>query len=105
MYKLNPDGDYAKLLVPSLYGGYRLWASEFANDRTRLARPQDLQIGDVLLGRTSSSRVVFLYLGEDIGFVNMSTLQPDTVAVAARLERLLAYGYHYAIMRPMQALQ
>ena len=105
VYKLNPDGDYAKLLVPSLYGGYRLWASEFANDRTRLARPQDLQIGDVLLGRTSSSRVVFLYLGEDIGFVNMSTLQPDTVAVAARLERLLAYGYHYAIMRPMQALQ
>ena len=105
VYKLNPDGDYAKLLVPGLYGGYRLWASEFANDRIRLAKEQDLQIGDVLLGRTSSSRSIYLYLGEDIGFINMSTLEPDTVSVPARLERLLAYAYHYAIMRPMQALQ
>lgn len=105
IYQLNPAGDYAKLLAPGLYGGYRLWASEFANDRTRLARPQDLQIGDVLLGKTSSSEIVMLYLGEDIGFINMSTLAADTVTTAARLERLLAYGNYYAIMRPMQALQ
>ena len=102
IYQLNPAGDYAKLLAPSLYGGYRLWASEFANDRTRLARVQDLQIGDVLLSKTSSSEGVMLYLGEDIGFVNMSTLAADTIPTAARLERLLAYGNYYAIMRPMQ---
>ena len=42
IYQLNTAGDYAALLAPSLYGGYRLWASEFANDRTRLARVQDL---------------------------------------------------------------
>ena len=110
VFKLNPDGDYAKLLVPSLYGGYRLWASEFANDRTRLAKEQDLQIGDVLLGRVSTSvssvtRPIYLYLGEEIGFINMNSLQPDTVSVSVRLERLLAYDYYYAIMRPMQALQ
>ena len=105
VFQLNPGGKYAELLVPSLYGGYRLWASEFANDRTRLAREQDLQIGDVLLGRTSSSQVIYLYLGEELGFVSMSTLAQDTVTVAARLERLLAYGNYYAIMRPMQALE
>ena len=105
IYQLNPAGSYAKLLVPSLYGGYRLWASEFAGDRTRLARVQDLQIGDVLLGKTSSSEVVMLYLGEDIGFINMGTLAADTVSTAARLERLLAYGNYYAIMRPMQSQQ
>ena len=105
IYQLNTAGSYSKLLVPSLYGGYRLWASEFANDRTRLARPQDLQIGDVLLGKTSSAEVVMLYLGEDIGFINMGTLAADTVSTAARLERLLAYGNYYAIMRPMQSQQ
>lgn len=105
IYQLNPAGSYAKLLAPSLYGGYRLWASEFANDRTRLARVQDLQIGDVLLGKTSSAEVVMLYLGEEIGFINMGTLAADTVSTANRLERLLAYGNYYAIMRPMQALQ
>lgn len=105
IYQLNPAGSYAKLLAPSLYGGYRLWASEFANDRTRLARVQDLQIGDVLLGKTSSAEVVMLYLGEDVGFVNMGTLAADTVSTANRLERLLAYGNYYAIMRPIQSQQ
>lgn len=105
IYKLNPSGAYASLLAPSLYGGYRLWASEFENDRTRLAKVQDLQVGDVLLGRTSSSQVVYMWLGEDVGFINMSTLKADTVEPAARLERLLAYGYYYAIMRPMQSQQ
>ena len=105
IYQLNPAGSYAKLLAPSLYGGYRLWASEFANDRTRLARVQDLQIGDVLLGKTSSAEVVMLYLGEDIGFINMGTLAADTVSTANRLERLLAYGNYYAIMRPIQSQQ
>ena len=105
VYQLNPTGAYTKLLAPGLYGGYRLWASEFANDRTRLAKEQDLQIGDVLLGKTSSAEVVMLYLGKDIGFVNMGTLAADTVPVANRLERLLAYGYYYAIMRPIQSQQ
>ena len=70
-----------------------------------MAKVRDLQIGDVLLGKTSSSEVVMLYLGEDIGFINMGTLAADTVPTADRLERLLAYGYYYAIMRPTQALQ
>ncbi|MBO5867733.1 MAG: C40 family peptidase, partial [Oscillospiraceae bacterium] len=105
IYQLNPTGSYANMLAPGMYGGYRLWASEFANDRTRLGKEQDLQIGDVLFGKTSSSEGIMLYLGEDLGFVNMSTLADDTVSVAARLERLLAYGYYYAIMRPMQALE
>ena len=102
IYKLNAEGSYAKMLAPSLYGGYRLWASEFANDRTRLAKVQDLQVGDILLGRTSSSQAVFMWLGEDIGFISMSTKKADTIAPADRLERLLAYGYYYAIMRPIQ---
>ena len=105
IYELNPNGSYTKLLAPGLYGGYRLWASEFANDRTRLAKVQDLQVGDVLLGKTSSSEGVMLYLGEERGFVNMSTLAADTVSVANRLERVLAYGNYYAIMRPTQALE
>jgi len=102
IYKLNANGAYAKLLVPSLYGGYRLWASEFANDRTRLAKEQDLQIGDVLLCKNDSEEL-YLYLGHDIGFVNMATLEVDSISPAARLERLLAYDYYYAIMRPAQA--
>lgn len=105
LYQLNPGSKYAELLVPSLYGGLRLWASEFANDRTRLSRPQDLQIGDLLFGRTSSSNFVYIYMGEDIGFIKTADLTVDSTSVPLRLERLLAYGYYYAIMRPMQALE
>ena len=105
LYQLNPGTKYAEMLVPSLYGGLRLWASEFANDRTRLSRPQDLQIGDLLFGRTSSSQFVYIYLGEDIGFIKTADLTPDTTPLPLRLERLLAYGNYYAIMRPMQALE
>ena len=105
IYELNPGSKYAKMLAPSLYGGYRLWASEFAGDRTRLPKPQDLQVGDVIMGKTSSSTVIYLYLGEEIGCISASTLKQDTTALPLRLERLLAYGNYFAIMRPMQALQ
>ena len=105
LYQLNSGTKYADMMIPSLYGGLRLWASEFANDRTRLSRPQDLQIGDLLFGRTSSSQFVYIYLGEDIGFIKTADLTPDTTALPLRLERLLAYGNYYAILRPMQALE
>lgn len=105
VYQRNPDSEYAKLAIPGVYGGYRVWAEEFAGDRTRLPKTQDLQIGDVIFGKTLSAEALYLYLGEEIGLVILPGMSAPTVSTATRLERFLAYGYYFVAMRPMQALE
>ena len=107
LYKVNTGSTYQKLVAPTLYGGYRMFTPLWQHDRTRLPQAHDLQVGDLLIGRTLSSRVILLYLGEELGFVNLNkaTLDADTVAIALRLERLHGYGYYFAILRPTFALE
>ena len=107
LYKVNTGSRYQKLVAPTLYGGYRMFTPQWQHDRTRLPQEHDLQVGDLLIGRTLSSRVIMMYLGQELGFVNLNkaTLDADTVAVALRLERLHGYGYYFAILRPSFALE
>lgn len=106
IYQCNPDSIYTDLIAPTLYGGYRLHTPNFTYDRIRLAKVHDLQVGDVLISKTLSSESAMMYLGEELGFVKMDAeLTADTAAIEKRLERLLGYGYYFAIMRPSMGLE
>jgi uncharacterized repeat protein (TIGR01451 family) len=107
LFKVNTGSTYQKLVAPTLYGGYRMYTPQWQHDRTRLPQTDDLQVGDLLVGRTLSSKVTMLYLGEELGFVNLSkaTLDADSVTPTLRLERLHGYGYYFAILRPSFALE
>lgn len=107
IFKVNTGSVYNNMVAPTLYGGYRLWTPMWQHDRVRLPQEHDLQVGDVLFGRTLSSRPVYMYLGEELGFVNMTkaTLDADTTTVDLRLERLLGYGYYFAILRPSMTME
>lgn len=106
IYQMNTGSVYNNLVAPTLYGGYRMWTPLWQHDRIRLPQEHDLQVGDVHIGRTLSSRNIYLYAGPELGFVNMNktTLDADTVSVALRLERLHGYGYYFAILRPSMGL-
>ena len=103
-YTTNDGSKYFNMIAPTLFGGRRLSTPNNQDERTHLAYPEHLVIGDILFGRTSSSRFVYIYLGGDT-FVSLTTLNNTTVAVDAQLERLLAYAYHFAILRPSFALE
>lgn len=107
IFEMNSGSHYENLVAPTLYGGYRLWTPLWQHDRARLPREHDLQAGDLLIGRTLSSRVMYLYLGQEFGIVRLTTatLDADTIAPAARLERVHGYGYYFAILRPSFALE
>ena len=106
LYRFNADSAYGKMVAPTLYGGYRVWSQMWQHQRTSLPRQQDLQVGDVLVGRTSTTWELYLYLGQELGFVNMTTatLEADTLTVPLRLERLLGYGHYFAILRPAMTM-
>ena len=107
IFMMNTGSKYQDLVAPTLYGGYRMWTPRWQHDRTRLPKVHDLQVGDVLVGRILSSRVIYMYLGEELGFVNLSTatLDPGAVTPEKQLERLLGYGYYFAILRPSFAME
>jgi uncharacterized repeat protein (TIGR01451 family) len=107
IFKVNTGSKYQQLVAPTLYGGYRMFTPLWQHDRTRLPQEHDLQVGDLIVGRTLSSRVIMMYLGQEQGFVKLTTatLDADTVAPALRLERLHGYGYYFAILRPSFALE
>ena len=104
IFKLNAESSYGKMLPPGLYGGRRIYASQFANDRTRMPKEQDLQIGDVLLGKNKTDEV-WLYLGQELGLVSLTDPDVEPISIDLRLERLLAYQHYFAVLRPMQALE
>ena len=103
-FKPNLDGDYFDFVAVSLFGGRRVNTANCMNLRTELARKEHLEIGDIMVGRTLSSNVLYIYLGGDY-MVSLTTLNNDTVTVNNRLERLPAYGYYYAILRPSFAAE
>jgi hypothetical protein len=102
IYQLGRSDLYGKMVAPTLYGGYRMWTALWKQDRVRLPMEHDLQIGDLLIYKGQPEWGMYLYLGEDLGFANMSraTLDADTLSVDIRLEQLLGCDYYFAILRP-----
>ena len=90
---------YSSMLVDHLYGGMRFDSSDNQNDRTKLLKEHNLVVGDVLIGRTSSSVNIYIWAG-DAGFILLNSgvgTAPDFTTLA---ERILYYGRDFAVLRP-----
>ena len=95
---------YSRMLVDHLYGGMRFYSKNTQHDRTRLLREHNLLIGDVLIGRTSSSVKIYIYAG------NGELLPLDSgIGEAADFttisERILYFGRDFAVLRPSQVME
>ena len=106
---LNDSGKYVQFLVDSLFGGRGVATGPQANNmnvRTQLANSDDLVVGDIFIGRTSSSQVIMLYIGNNT-FINIksSSLTVESVNADDRLERGPAYSYYYAVLRPSYGME
>ncbi len=103
-YLLNTGGYYNDFLAGNLFGGRRMVTgnkiSATYNLRTRLARENNLVIGDIYIGRTSSATTVWIYMGGDHFYKITSGISLDTITVNNRLERGAGYSYYYAVLRP-----
>ena len=105
VYTTHAEGKYWNLLAPTLYGGYRLHTEKYTFERVRLPKEHDLIPGDIILGKTSSSESIVMYIGEDICVSMKADMPNDSVGIDMRLERLHGYAYYYAILRPSMALE
>lgn len=100
LHKLNTEDTYYRsMLIESLYGGYRIYSGDNKGDRTRLVREGDLVVGDVIIGRMSSSISIQIYVGG--AFITLTSgIADDTLSLEARCERLMFYGRDFCILRP-----
>ena len=104
-HTINDSGIYRDMLVDSLFGGRGLATGHQDNRRTQLANSDELVVGDIFIGRTSSAKVIMLYIGNNT-FINLSTaeLSVESVTADERLERGPAYSYYYGVIRPSYAM-
>ncbi len=105
--EINPDTSayYRSMLAEGLYGGYRVYSGQLKNDRTRLLGDQNLVVGDILIGRTSSAIRVFIYLG-DSTFVQLhgTTELPEASSFSTICENIMYFGRDFAVLRPSHTL-
>lgn len=99
-YTLSDSGKYRDMLAPSLFGGRLLSTAHQDGRRTRLPIEDNFVIGDVILGRTLSSTVIFMYVGDGQFVIIGNGISYDSLSASDRMERLLGYGYYFAVVRP-----
>ncbi len=95
------DNTYGAMAAPSLYGGRNFYSTDTGahGHQSRLAREENLIVGDVLFGRTSSSNGLYLYLGDGICW-SLNSNKADTIDVNGRMERFVGYVNCWVILRP-----
>ena len=95
------DNALTAMVAPGLYGGRNFKCEDTGKygRLTRLPREDNLIVGDILLGRTSSSNSVYIYLGNGLCW-SLSSNKADTIDINARLERSFGYKNYWAILRP-----
>ena len=103
-YTLRDSGKYRNMLAPSLFGGRLLSTAHQDGRRTRLPIEDNFVVGDVILGRTLSSTVIFMYIGDGQFVIIGNGISYDSLDASTRMERLLGYGYYFAVARPSLAL-
>lgn len=103
-YQIDKESVYYDLLAGGLYGGRAIASKPNENIRTELAKEEYLVVGDILIGRSSSERVIYIYLGGE-SFINLSTFKTDSYTVDGRLERMPSYVYHYVVFRASYAAE
>ena len=103
-YLLNVGGYYNDYLAGNLFGGRRMVTgqkiSATYNLRTRLGRQENLVVGDIFIGRTSSATTVWIYVGGDNFYKITGGITLDTIPIDTRLERGAGYSFYYAVLRP-----
>ena len=99
------DNLYGAMAAPGLYGGRNFYCNDEGKyDRiTRLAREENLVVGDIFFSRTSTANGLHIYLGDGICW-SLTSNKADTVSVATRLERFVGYGNYWVILRPSMTL-
>ena len=100
------DNQYGAMAAPGLYGGRNFNCDDEGayGQITRLAREENLIVGDILFGRTSSSNAVYIYLGNGLCW-SLSTKAADTVGLQTRLERFVGYRNYWVVLRPSMVLE
>ena len=95
----NEDTYYKKMLVDHLYGGMRVDSAAKLFDRTKMLKPHNLIVGDVLIARTNSAENVYMYIGDGylINLTNGVGVEADFANLA---QRILFYGRNFAVVRP-----
>lgn len=106
--EINTDESayYRSMMADGLYGGMRVYSANLKNDRTRLVREENLVIGDVLVGRTSSAIRVFIYTGNSTWIILHDAdgdgrgdfTAPSSFATIC--ENILYFGRDFAVLRP-----
>ncbi len=90
---------YGSMLVDHLYGGMRVDSAAKLYDRTKMLKPHNLIVGDILLARTNSKEYVYIYAGEG-NLINLT----DGIGASADFEtyaaRIMYYGRNFAVLRP-----
>ncbi len=100
MNKLRDNDTYYKrMLVDHLYGGMRVDSAAKLYDRTKMLKPHNLIVGDVLMARTNSAENVYIYIGDGylINLTNGVGVEADFANLS---QRILFYGRNFAVVRP-----
>ena len=90
---------YSSMLVDHLYGGIRFDSSAKLYDRTKLLKPHNLVVGDILIARSSSAENVYIYLGDGI-LVSLNNGVGKASDFKTLSERIMYFGRDFAVLRP-----
>ncbi len=95
---------YSRMLVDHLYGGMRFDSSAKLYDRTKLLKPHNLVVGDVLIARTSSAEYVYIYAG-DGALIPLTSGIGNAADFKTNSERIMYYGRDFAVVRPSYVIE
>lgn len=101
---LREDGTYARMVVPSCYGG-RGVDGEPHGQRTRLLKEEHFMVGDILVARNINEKNMFIYTNEGLLDLNKGTIVEDSKTYLAGLQGLDNYDYYYVVLRPSMAIE
>ena len=95
----NEDTYYKRMLVDHLYGGQRVDSAAKLYDRTKMLKPHNLIVGDVLVARTNAAESVYIYIGDGylINLTNGVGVEADFANLS---QRIMFYGRNFAVVRP-----
>ena len=104
-FYLREGSKYGEMLIPTLYGGRKyLERSAEKWTQTRLGQLHHLVVGDVVIGRMSSSTAIYMYAGGDKFLVLTNGFADDSSLAKTRFERFLGYANYYCILRPSMVM-
>ena len=100
-FKLKKDGEYAGMIIPTLYGGRLMQNSPmFERERTRGVKEYQLYAGDIMIGSETGHNYAYMYLGKNrlldlfSGRVLASSVLGDALMSGWGMER-------FVFIRPM----